>query len=105
MSPSVQGVSHVDTEAGFEVLAPDGWTFEEIKFGDVVAAFNSPDDAASVNVGGSPAQGMTLEEWSEVSKESALQLLSNFELLREEAVSVGGEDARILEATVGQTVK
>ncbi len=101
------GEVHVDARSRFELSLPEGWDVSDSGgFGAELFAINQTPDyqddvpfAANINVVVSSTQGMSLDAVVESTKDTMSRLFSDYELLSDDAIEIGGVDARILEFT------
>ena len=106
-SPDLLGPRYSDSINGFEIRPPSGWTVDQSGLlGTKVAFIRATPDlhertpfSANIVIYVEPAEGMTLEEFVELSKAQYPLVLTNFALLGDETAMVNGREIHSLEST------
>ena len=106
-SPDLLGPPYSDSINGFEIRPPSGWTVDQSGLlGTKVAFIRATPDlhertpfSANIVIYVEPAEGMTLEEFVELSKAQYPLVLTDFALLGDETAMVNGREIHFLEST------
>ena len=106
-SPARLDQPYSDSTNGFEIRPPSGWTVDQSGLlGTKVAFIRATPDlhertpfSANIVIYVEPAEGMTLEEFVELSKAQYPLVLTNFALLGDETAMVNGREIHFLEST------
>ena len=101
------GPLYSDSINGFEIRPPSGWTVDRSGLVGTKVAFIHPEPdfhdrtpfSANIVIYVEPAEGLTLEEFVELSREQSSLLLTDFALLRDESATVNGRQIHFLETT------
>ena len=106
-STDLLGPPYSDSMNGFQIQPPDGWTVDQSGLlGTKVAFIRATPDlhertpfSANIVIYVEPAEGMTLEEFVELSKAQYPLVLTDFALLGDETAMVNGREIHFLEST------
>lgn len=102
--------SYSDAGLGIKMSYPTGWKVDDSgSVAKLVFASSKPDKTASgqaftpnINLMTESAQGLSLDEYHQVSQKNAKGMIPSYELTSETPITVGGEPAMLLESTFTQ---
>ncbi len=106
-SPDLLDPPYSDSINGFEIRPPRDWNVDRSGLLGTKVAFLNPEPdsqgrspfSANIVVYVEPAEGLTLEEFIELSKEQSPLLLKDYALLVDEPDTINGQAVRFLDAT------
>lgn len=107
LPPSGLGQPYSDSTNGFEIRPPDGWEVDQSGvLGTKVTFIHRTSDLheqtpfrANMVIHVDPAEGRTLEEFVELTKQQQSLLLTDFVLLGDELDMIDGREAHFLESS------
>lgn len=106
---TLEKTSYTNTK-GFKINSPKGWKIDEsgtmgtlaILYNPIVDKEGDAPFAANINVSSESATGMDLNTYVNGSKDAMANVLTNYKITQEKNVTIGGVQAKILEATFVQ---